>query len=234
VGYEVHISRAVFWPDSERFPILADEFIELVGRSSDLAFRGSDGEEASGPFMSDYFSVDWRSGGEETWWLLYSHGQIQTKHPPDPVIRQMLELAAELDAWVIGDDCDVYEWDGNEVRIRQPTLDEVARDPGEPIYITRGSANSGLNGANPISPEEWLVVAAEQPDFRVDTTIEARLPSGVKRIPCPPVACWTGHPSGRVVRCFHDRDLVEVRVDDPATVRRMTEIAGELGAAVLR
>ena len=84
------------------------------------------------------------------------------------------------------------------------------------------------------SREQWLAVAAEQADFRIDTTIRATLPSGVAWIPCPPVACWTGHPSGEPVWCFHDDDLVEVRGDDPDTVRRMTEIAVRLGAEVLR
>jgi len=58
--------------------------------------------------------------------------------------------------------------------------------------------------------------------------------TGVAWIPCPPVACWTGHPSGDPVWCFHDEDLVEVRGDDPDTVRRMTALAVGLGAEVLR
>ena len=74
---------------------------------------------------------------------------------------------------------------------------------------------------------------AAQPDFTTMTRIEATLPSGVRWITCPPVACWTGHPSGRVTPFFLDRDVIEVRQADGPTVQRTTALAASLGARVV-
>jgi hypothetical protein len=169
------------------------------------------------------FFVDCLDGG---WALRYSEGEVSAKEPSDRVIHRMLELATELDAWVIGDNGEVFARDGDGVRTWE--WDE-ADLPGDPLYLSRDELDP-----DPISSEEWLAVVAEQADFRINTTIEAKLPSGMARIPCPPVACWTGHPSGEPVWCFHDEDLVEVRGDDPDTVRRMTALAVAMGAEVLR
>jgi hypothetical protein len=193
VGYDVHITRALQWTDSEFFPIAAAEVADLVGRMSDLGLR-------------------------------YNDGAISAKEPSDPVIHRMLELAAELDAWVTGDDGEVYERDGGGVCRRERDEEDL---PGDPLYLSR-------DGLDPISADEWLAAAVEQADFRIDTTIKAKLPSGIAWIPCPPVASWTGHPSGEPVWCFHDEDLVEIRADDPDTVRRMTALAVRMGAEVLR
>jgi hypothetical protein len=208
VGYDLHISRALSWFDSEHYPIRPQEVIDLVRRSPDLAMRGTGDDE---------FAIDC-----DDWSLRYRDGELTAGNPPDGAVRRMLGLAADLDAWVTGDDGEVYEWDGVRMRTRERPDEE---QPVDPLYLSRDGA---------IAAEEWMAVAAGQPDFRVDTTIEARLPSGVAWIPCPPVARWTGHPSGDPVWCFHDEDLVEVRCDDAATVRRMTELAARLGAEVLR
>jgi hypothetical protein len=63
-------------------------------------------------------------------------------------------------------------------------------------------------------------------------SIEAELPSGLRWITCPPVTCWTGHPSGRPVPFFHDQDLIEVSDTDEPTERRMAELAAVLAARV--
>jgi hypothetical protein len=213
VGYDLHISRALQWTDSGFFPIPASDVVSLVELSADLTLR----DEAEGGLTVDCLG----------WSLRYAEGELSAKQPPDPVLRRMLDLAAELDAWVTGDDGEVYERDGGSgVRRRERDEEDL---PGDPLYLSRDDLD-----ADPISNEEWLAAAGEQADFRIDTTIRAKLPSGVAWIPCPPVACWTGHPSGDPVWCFHDEDLVEVRGDDPDTVRRMTALAVGMGAEVLR
>ena len=208
MGYDLHITRALEWTDSEYYPIPEVEVVDLVEQSPDLALR-------DGVVHAD------------GWSLRYSEGELSCPEPPEPVLRRLLELAAALDAWVTGDDGEVYEWDGTAVSTREREEKEL---PSDPLYLSR----DGLDTDNPISNEEWLAAVGEQPDFTVGTTIEATLPSGVAWIPCPPVARWTGHPSGEPVWCFHDEDVVEVRGDDPDTVRRMTALAVVMGAEVLR
>lgn len=216
MGYDLHITRALQWVDSDYYPISAQEVIELADRSPDLAVDdgAKDGEI-------------WLVWLDQDWPLRYRDGGVSAKNPPDPLVRRMIELAAEWDAWVIGEEGEVYDWDGSEIRTRERDDEDLSVDP---LYLSR----DGLDPDNPISNEEWLAAAAEQPDFRVGTTIEAMLPSGAARIPCPAVACWTGHPSGEPVWCFHDEDVVEVRGDDPDTVRRMMALAATMSAELLR
>ncbi|GAA0493625.1 hypothetical protein Ade02nite_21380 [Paractinoplanes deccanensis] len=84
----------------------------------------------------------------------------------------------------------------------------------------------GLNRENPIRAAEWRDLAAAQPDFTTMTTAEARVPSGIRRIACPPVTCWTGHP----VPFFVNEDVIEVHYADAAVLHRMTQLAASLNA----
>ena len=49
-------------------------------------------------------------------WLMFDGGEIRTKHPRPGPVGRMTDWAARLDAWVIGDDGEVYEWDGERGR----------------------------------------------------------------------------------------------------------------------
>jgi hypothetical protein len=131
---------------------------------------------------------------------------------------------------VIGDDGEVYEWDGQRVVDRQRGPEAFA---GNPRYLTRGTFSSEMNPGAPIRPEEWERLVATEPDLEMMTRIEATLPSGRRWIACPPVAGWTSHPSGRVVPFFHDRDVIEVRDPDEPTTRRMRQLAPALTATLV-
>jgi hypothetical protein len=225
VGYDLHITRAFLSFDSERYPILGTEVDDLVRDEADLTIP------PGSPRHPDFCYVVWESGapdGDD--YLLFRAGRLTTKHPAPGLLRRMTELAARLDAWVIGDDGEVYEWDGNRVVHRQRGPEAFA---SQPRCITRGTSSSGANGHAPIRPDEWTALVAAQPDFATMTRIETTLPSSVRWIPCPPVAGWTGHPSGRPMPFFLDRDVIEVRHADRPTVRRMATLAASLAAKVL-
>ena len=194
----------------------------MVRREPDLRFPYPDG-----PTDLDDFYLEWLPEDGEPEWLHFYRRQISRKHPDDALKARMLTMAAELDAWVEGDDCEIYEWDGERIVNRDRG---VAAFGPAPMDITRGRA---FSPDHPITYDEWMAAAGRQADFRIDTTIEARVPSGTKWIPCPPVVCWTGHPSGRLVRLFHGDDVVEVEVPDQHTARRMAAVAEQLGANVV-
>jgi hypothetical protein len=222
MGYDLHLTRAVLSWDSERYPILGTEVDDLVREEPDLTIP------PDAPRRPDFCFVVWDSGdsdGDD--YLMFRAGRLSTKNPRPVFIRRLTELAPRLDAWLIGDDGEVYERTERSYDARQ-------RGPGafpwHPRYLTRGTYSSGMNADAPIRPDEWAAVVAAQPDFETMTRIEATLPSGVRRIPCPPVACWTGHPSGRPVPFFLDEDVIEVRYADEPTVRRMRALAESLGA----
>jgi hypothetical protein len=219
VGYDLHITRAFMSFDSGRYPILGTEIDELVSTEADLVIP------PDAPRRPEFCYLTWPADGDD--WLLFDAGRLRTTHPRPPLLRRMTELAARLDAWVIGDDGEVYEWDGERVADRQRGPEAFA---GNRRYLTRGTCSSGLNAHAPIGPDEWAQFVATQPDFATMTRIEAVLPSGVRWISCPPVACWMGHPSGRPVPFFHDRDVIEVRHADGPTTSRMLTLAPALAA----
>jgi hypothetical protein len=224
VGYDLHISRAFMSFDSDRYPILGTEVDDLVRDESDLTVP------PDAPRRPDLCYISWDCDASDEDCLLFRAGRLSTARPRPEFVRRMTELAARLDAWVIGDDGEVYEWDGDRVVDRQRGPEAFA---WHRRYITRGTSFNGLNGHAPIRPDEWAALAAAQPDFTTMTRIEATLPSGIRWIPCPPVTCWTGHPSGRPMPFFHDRDLIEVRYADEPTVRRMAALAVSLDAKVV-
>jgi hypothetical protein len=253
VGYDLHISRATFWPDSTHYPILERELADLIQREPDLWFEpdrkgeppahlhSSPGYRIAGlpttPSLRWFAWADAVAPAElgEGEWLQVSNGQIQRKYPSDEMTRRMAEIARSLDAWLTGDNDELYllSPDG-QIVTRERTADE--RHPASGVHHHRYLARAGRylwSSEHPIQADEWLRFAAGQPDFRIDEHVEALLPSGWKTIARPPVAHWVGHPSGRPVPFFHDDDgYLEVHHADPATVSRMVELAPLLNATV--
>jgi hypothetical protein len=222
MGYDLHITRATWDYESGRFPILDAEVVAAVHGAPDLVIP------PDAPRRSGFCYVLWTSS-ESDEHLLFRDGRLSTKNPSDAFLRRMVELAECLDAWVTGDDAELYEWDGSQVVQRWRSEEVYAR---RRRMISRGTAFSGMNGHDPISLSEWTALAAAQSDFEMMTSIEVDLPSGQRQIACPPVACWLGHPSRGPVPFFHDEDLIEVYDVDEPTERRMTALATALAARV--
>jgi hypothetical protein len=225
MGYDLHITRAIQWFDSERYPILGAEVDALVRDEPELTILPDE------PPRPDFCYLLWNctaSDGEGG--LRLNRGQLQTKNPSSELVRRMTDWAARLDAWVIGDDGEVYEWDGERVFTweRGPETHQW-----NTRFLTRGTFAGGGNAQAPVRAEEWAQVVAAQPDFAMMTQIEATLPAGARWITCPPVACWIGHPSGRPIPFFHDQDVIEVRDADEPTIHRMLALASTLAAKVV-
>ena len=222
MGYDLHITRAFYSFDSERYPILGAEIDALVRDEPELIIS------SDAPRRPDFCYLTWdsaASGGED--WLMFDRGRVRTKHPRSELVRRMTDWAARLDAWVIGDDGEVYGWDGERVFDWQRGPEAFRWNRR---FITRGTSTGGMNAQAPIRAEEWEQVVGAQPNFVMMTQIEATLPSGTRWITCPPVACWTGHPSGRPIPFFHDQDVIEVRDADEPTIHRMVALAAALAA----
>ncbi|WP_430789308.1 hypothetical protein [Actinoplanes sp. G11-F43] len=145
-------------------------------------------------------------------WLMFDDGHLHTKSPGDPLVRRMIEIAVELDAHVAGEADEVYDWDGTGIT-------SVERAPRPSARITS------------VTTDDWV---AAQPDFTWLTELAVDLPSGRRMLPCPPVACWTGHPSGEPVPFFMDdySDGVQVVAPDAATLDRLRRLGGFLRAGI--
>jgi hypothetical protein len=114
VGYELHITRAFMSFDSERYPILGAEVDDLVRDEPDLTIP------PDAPRRPDLRYIDWGAASPHgDFCLLLRAGRLSCARPGPERVRRMTELAARLDAWVIGDDGEVYEWDGIRIVDRQ-------------------------------------------------------------------------------------------------------------------
>lgn len=217
MGYDLHITRAFRDYESKWFPIGDAEVTELVRAEADLVIPDD------APRHPGFAYLDWTVDlSERRHYLLFHDGRLSIKHPQDVFVRRMVELAERLDAWVIGDDAEVYAWDG--LRVTQWNRDWQAIS-GRNRYIRRQGA--------PIDAAEWANLAAAQPDFAMLSQVEATVPSGERWIDCPPVPCWTGHPGGQPIPFFHDYDAVEVQRTDVHVLTRMRELATVLGAGTV-
>ncbi len=99
MGYDLYITRARHWTDSEANPITAAEWCALVKSDDELTITGIQGE---------YFAVwDGESQFEEPW-LDWQDGRIFTKNPDEPLIEKMVAIAKVLNATVQGDDGEIY------------------------------------------------------------------------------------------------------------------------------
>ena len=110
MGYEIHITRAENWASNEDCPITSSEWLDLIERDKSLRLA-----DYNGPHFAiwDDHPDDFEA------WLDLNDGNITTKHPDDPLLHKMLEIAEFLGANVQGDDSELY--DGTTSTPQRPT-----------------------------------------------------------------------------------------------------------------
>jgi hypothetical protein len=102
VGWEIHITRAEHWANSERHPITANEWLAHVESDPDLMIDPCDNVP--------YFAL-WKAhriDGDYAWFDWFA-GAINTKHPDRLILGKAIEIARSLGARVQGDDGELYE-----------------------------------------------------------------------------------------------------------------------------
>ena len=98
MGYDLHITRATFWPRSSAKPITRDEWRSYVLMDSTIQ-----ADPLNGP--DDFLFVEHPNGPAPLWWY---DGRIDTKNPDDPMISKLCEIAQVLQANLIGDEEETY------------------------------------------------------------------------------------------------------------------------------
>ena len=134
MGYDMHITRNVYWFEAEQSSndISSDEWLSYIhSDGSELELVNTHGlkvaqEEAK--LQEPPGFCEWTAHPQnERPWFDYSHGDISTKNPDEPTIIKMISMAKELNAKVQGDDGEVYELTiSNEIISRHmgPRLDD--------------------------------------------------------------------------------------------------------------
>lgn len=100
MGYDVHITRAENWSDNQGCEITAAEWHSVIDTDPELRPAGY-----NGPHLAIWEA---HPSNDEAW-LDWCDGNITTKHPDEPLLRKMVEIAARLDAKVQGDDGELYD-----------------------------------------------------------------------------------------------------------------------------
>ncbi len=116
MGYEVHITRAESWLDSDATPITLEEWLAHVAGDPELRLDAA----AEAP-LADGSTLRYESEGLAVWtaysghgedgnmaWLDHRDGHVVVKNPDEEILGKLCEVAAALGARVQGDDGETY------------------------------------------------------------------------------------------------------------------------------
>jgi hypothetical protein len=99
--YQLHITRAADWMNSNELPITTTEWLKLVRTDSELI---------QDPRYGAYF-VRWEGSPGTERWLEWSEGRINAGYPDSAFLKKLVAVANRLGAKVQGDGGEVYSGD---------------------------------------------------------------------------------------------------------------------------
>jgi len=116
MGYDLHITRASHWTESESAPITLPEWMEYIKNDPEMRL-----EEVAVARVKGKPGVEYRSKGLAVWtaysgrdprgdmaWFDYRRGRIVVKNPDEAIRAKMKKIAAAFGANVVGDDGERY------------------------------------------------------------------------------------------------------------------------------
>lgn len=106
MSYDLHIVRTKNWLDAASNPISKQEVELLIAEDSELEWSSSDYVDMNdgNGAITRYFMINWQ-GIPCFWW--YSD-QILCSGPDDAQMVKMVDMARAIDAFVVGDDGEIY------------------------------------------------------------------------------------------------------------------------------
>jgi hypothetical protein len=115
MGYDVHITRAKHWTESESAPITLDEWLGYVASDPEMRLDNFAEAEVEGDILR------YENEGVAVWmaytghglkgnmaWFDYWRGSVVVKNPDDEILGKMRRIASVLGAKVIGDEGELY------------------------------------------------------------------------------------------------------------------------------
>ena len=116
MGYDVHITRADDWLDSERQPISLRDWLTHVENDPEMepeetAVARVDGKPVLA-YQNEGLAVWVAYSGHEPngnkAWFDWRDGRIIVKNPDEEILNKMRQIAAHFRAKVVGDDGEYY------------------------------------------------------------------------------------------------------------------------------
>jgi hypothetical protein len=115
VGYDVHITRADHWTESESDPIALDDWLRYVAGDPEMRLDNFAEAEVEGDILR------YENQGLAVWtaysghglkgnmaWFDYRRGRVVVKNPDDEILGKMQRIASALGAKVMGDEGELY------------------------------------------------------------------------------------------------------------------------------
>lgn len=110
MGYDLHITRAADWTDSENAPISLEEWARYIRTDPEMRLDGF--AEVTLP---DGRILRTEGEGLAVWtafpvpvWFAHRAGRIVVKNPDEEIIAKMIAIAGALGAHVVGDEGEEY------------------------------------------------------------------------------------------------------------------------------
>lgn len=115
LGYDVHITRAQHWTESELNPIHIEEWLSYIASDPEMRLDNSAEATAEGDLLrydNDGLAVWIAFSGHgidgNMAWFDYRQGAIVVKNPEEEILGKMKIMADALQANLIGDDGEFY------------------------------------------------------------------------------------------------------------------------------
>ena len=126
MAYDLHIVRTKDWLEASSAPITKRDVDNLIASDLDLAWSTTDYVDMSDDTgaVTRYWMITWR-GQPCFWWY---RDQIQCSGPDEAQQSKLGQMARALNAFVVGDDGEIYNADGG--LLREPTASFGARAAG--------------------------------------------------------------------------------------------------------
>ncbi len=124
MGYDLHITRAESWINSEETPISLDEWREYVNNDPEIKIDPVNNHRDD-ELIVLWFGEDGIYNELDDRWFCWNEGQIYTKNPDNAAMRNMIQIANTLNAKLQGDEDEEYHANG-EIW----TLESIDAPPG--------------------------------------------------------------------------------------------------------
>jgi hypothetical protein len=115
MGYDLHITRAPDWTESELHPITLEEWLAYLASDPEMrldnlaeAKVGSETLRYENEGLAVWLAYSGHGVGGNMAWFDYRDGQIVVKNPDQEIIDKMRRIAAALGARVVGDGGESY------------------------------------------------------------------------------------------------------------------------------
>lgn len=115
MGYDVHITRAEDWTESQSNPIRLEEWLGYIASDPEMRLDGfaeaqvdDDTLRVEGEGLAVWVAYSGHETNGNMAWFDYHNGAVIVKGPDEEILSKMKRIAEALHANVIGDEGEFY------------------------------------------------------------------------------------------------------------------------------